>query len=239
MLLGGICGMLVNYLSDILPTSHHLTRPQCSKCHQPYPIIDYALARRCQHCGSAPSLRSRIVLISGPLIGLLLYFFPIPIFTFWETLPLLLYMGVVMVIDIEHRLVLLETSIVGLILCTIYGIVLHGFKVTILGALGGFVIMLLFYLSGVVFNLIMGKIKNQKITEVAFGFGDVSLGTILGSLVGWPATAGVIIIALVAFGVFSLFYILELILSKRYRAFTNALPFAPFLILSTILLFYL
>jgi hypothetical protein len=153
--------------------------------------------------------------------------------------PLVNLSGVVLVIDIEHRIILLETSIAGLILCLIYGFNLQSVKITLLGALGGFGIMLLFYLSGVAFNLIMGKIRNRKITEVAFGFGDVSLGTILGVLVGWPAIAGLILIAITAFGVFSMFYVIGLFLTKRYQAFTSALPFAPSLILSTILLFYL
>ncbi len=239
MILGVICGILINYFSDVLPISHRITLPQCKSCHEPYPFMDYALSRRCPHCGSAQPTRSIIVLISCIVIGILLYFFPISAFNFWETLPLLIYLGVVLVIDIERRVVLYETSIAGLILCLIYGFTLHGFKVTILGALGGFGIMLLFYLSGVAFNLIMGKTRNQKINEVAFGFGDVSLGTILGLLVGWPAITGLIIIALLAFGVFSLFFILGLILSKRYHAFASALPFAPFLVLSVILLFYL
>lgn len=239
IILGGICGIFINYFSDVLPSSHRLTLPQCKNCHQPYPFMDYALSRRCPHCGSTQPARSIIVLISGMVIGILLYFFPLPIFTFWETLPLFVYLGVVVVIDIEHHVILYETSIAGLILCSIYGLTLHGFRVTILGALGGFGIMLLFYLSGVVFNLIMGKIKNQKINEVAFGFGDVSLGTILGSLVGYPLVVGLIIAALLGFGVFSMLFILGLILSKRYRAFTSALPFAPFLVLGLIFLLYL
>ncbi len=239
IIIGGICSIVVNYLADVLPSSHRLRLPKCNNCHKPFPIFQYVLARRCPHCGSAPSLRSRVVLISGPLIGLLLYFFPTSIFTFWETLPLFIYLGVVLVIDIEHRMVLIETSIVGLILCVIYGLSLQGFRVTLLGALGGFGIMLLFYLSGVVFNLVMGKIRHRKITEVAFGFGDVSLGTILGALVGWPAVVGLILIAIIIFGVFSLFYVIGLFLTKRYQAFTSALPFAPSLILSLVILLYL
>jgi len=99
--------------------------------------------------------------------------------------------------------------------------------------------MLIFYLLGIAFNAIIGKIRHQKIDEVAFGFGDVSIGTILGLLTGWPSIAGAIIIAILAFGVFSLVLILTLVLSKRYQAFANALPFAPFLILGTMVLFYL
>ncbi len=237
--IGGLCGILINYFSDVLPMFHRITRPVCQECHQPYSIKDYLLSCKCSYCGNKKPLRATLVFISTIVISLLLYFFPIPAFSFWAALPILMYLGVVAVIDIEHRLVLFETSIVGFVVSMIYGIALRGFLGTLLGAIGGLVIMLLFYFLGIGFNLIMGKIRSQKIDEVAFGFGDVCIGTILGLLAGWPSIVGIIIIALLAFGVFSLFFLLALILSKRYRVFTSALPFVPFLILGTIIMFYL
>jgi len=63
------------------------------------------------------------------------------------------------VIDIEHRLVLFETSIVGFVLFSIYGIILRGFINTIIGALAGFLIMLLFYFLGMAFTKIIGKLR--------------------------------------------------------------------------------
>jgi len=59
------------------------------------------------------------------------------------------------------------------------------------------------------------------------------------SLAGWPAVVGAIIIAILAFGAYSLIYILILLITKKYSAFTSALPFAPFLILGLIVIFYL
>ena len=170
---------------------------------------------------------------------LLLTFFPFAGLGFWVTLPILVFFGLVVVIDIEHRLVLYETSLVGLVLFLIYGIILRGLVPTLSGGLGGLAIMMIFYLTGLLFVKILGRIRQKNIKEVAFGFGDVSAGTFLGLLMGWPAIIGAIIIAIIAFGVYSLALLVVLILTKKYRAFTNALPFAPFLILGVIVIYYL
>jgi len=236
---GVICGILINYFSDVLPISRRLTRPKCKACDRPFTLKDYLFSYKCSNCGHKKSARTFIVLISTVVICVLLNYFPFSVFGFLGALPLLIFMGIVLTIDIEHRLVLLETSILGFVICLIYGIILRGLARTLLGALGGFAIMLLFYLLGLVFNVVMGKIKNQKIEEVAFGFGDVSMGTVLGLLTGWPSITGALIIAILAFGVFSLLFILGLILTKRYQAFASALPFVPFLILGAVVLFYL
>jgi hypothetical protein len=134
---------------------------------------------------------------------------------------------------------LFETSIFGFVLFLIYGIILNGLSRTMIGALAGFLIMLLFYFLGIALTTIAGKIRHQKIDEVAFGFGDVLIGLILGLLTGWPSIFEAITISIYAFGAFSFVLFLALLLSKRYRAFASALPFTPFLILGAIAIFYL
>jgi prepilin signal peptidase PulO-like enzyme (type II secretory pathway) len=99
--------------------------------------------------------------------------------------------------------------------------------------------MLSFYLLGKLFSTIVGKLRHREISEVAFGFGDVLIGGALGFLVGWPAVIGIVLIALVTFGVFSVVYLLVLVLTKRYQSFSTALPFAPFLILGAVFMLYI
>jgi prepilin signal peptidase PulO-like enzyme (type II secretory pathway) len=172
-------------------------------------------------------------------VCILLIYFPFAGLSFWATLPILTLLGVILVIDIEHRLVLTETSILGLVLFLIYGIILNGVKITLFGGLAGFLIMLVFFIFGLVFTKVIGRIRHKEIDEVAFGFGDVSAGTIIGLLAGWPVVIGAIIIAIIAFGAYSLIYILVLLITKKYSAFSSALPFAPFLILGLIVIYYL
>ena len=60
----------------------------------------------------------------------------------------------------------------------------------------------------------------------------------LGLLTGWPTIAGTIIIAILASGAFSLLFIISLVITRKYRAF-SAIPYAPFLILGAIATFYI
>ncbi len=99
----------------------------------------------------------------------------------------------------EHHAVLLETTGAGFILFLTYGIIFLDWKKSLLGALGGLLITLAFYFLGILVSKIVGAIRKKKLSEVAFGLGDVMAATIFGLLVGWPAIVGVIIIAIVSF----------------------------------------
>jgi len=99
--------------------------------------------------------------------------------------------------------------------------------------------MLSFYYLGIAFTKIAGKLRHQKIDEVAFGFGDVCLGTILGLLTGWPSIVGAFFISILAFVAFSFVLFFALFLAKKYHAFSNTLPFTTFLIIGVIAIFYL
>lgn len=239
ILAGGLVGILINYLSDVFPVSRGFTRPGCAKCSHPYTLREYVTFTHCPQCGAKRSKRSFIVLMAAVIICLLLNYFPFSTLSFWASLPLLLFLGVIVVIDVEHRVVLIETSIVGFGLCLVYGIVLHGIPRTLVGGLVGFLIMILFYLLGLAYVKIAGRLRHSQIDEVAFGFGDVMAGAFLGLLLGWPSVFQAILIAIFSFGAYSLIYITILLISKRYQAFSAALAFTPFLILGTIATFYL
>ena len=239
VIVGGLVGILINYLSDVLPVSRRITRPVCAGCSHPYSMRDYLMLNNCSQCGNKRSKRFFIVLIIAIVICILLNYFPFSTLSFWATLPILIFLGVITVIDIEHRVVLIETSIFGFVLFLVYGIILNGLARTIMGGLVGFLITILFYLLGIAYVKIAGKLRHQVIDEVAFGFGDVLAGTFLGLLLGWPSIFGAIIFAIFTFGAYSLIYIVSLLISKRYNAFSTALPFTPFLVLGTVVLFYI
>jgi leader peptidase (prepilin peptidase) / N-methyltransferase len=239
VIFGGIVGVLINYFSDVLPISRRFTQPICEECKQPFSIKEYLIFSSCSTCGKKVSTRPIIVLICSILICILLKYFLLSTLSFWAALPILVFLGVIMVIDIEHRVVLLQTSIFGFVLLFLYGIRLHGFLSTIFGALAGFLIMLIFYFLGIVVTKIAGKLKHREINEVTFGFGDVWIGTILGLFAGWPYIIGAIFISILASAAFSIVLLVVLFLSKKYRAFASTLPFTTFLILGAIVIFYL
>lgn len=239
IIMGLLVGFLINYLADVLPSTHNIIQPTCEECHQPFPIKDYFFSMKCPHCSHRKSLRSIIVLVSMVVVCILLHYFPFHNLGFWATLPILTYLGLVAVIDIEHHLVLGETTLFGIVLFLIYGVVLHGWTQTLIGALAGFLIMLVFYFLGMAFSKIVGKLRHREISEVAFGFGDVTTSGILGLFAGWPVIIGSIILGFITFTVYSVIFLSILILTKKYKAFANALPFTPFLILGMIILYYL
>lgn len=238
-IIGGVVGTLIYYLSDVLPVTRNFSRPQCRVCQQPYSVKEYVVNHTCSQCMNNTSPRFSILFIISIMLCILLNFFPFSTLGFLATLPIMIFLGVVAVIDIEHHLVLIETTLFGVVLFFIYGIIINGLQRTVFGALAGGLIMLTFYFFGLLFSKIVGKLRQQEIEEVAFGFGDVSFGLILGLLTGFPAVIIAIIFSILLFSAYTFVLVFVLLITRRYRAYANALPFTPFLILGAIAIFYL
>jgi leader peptidase (prepilin peptidase)/N-methyltransferase len=170
-------------------------------------------------------------------ITLLLWNTPPELLGFVVGLILLIYFGVVIVIDLEHRLILHPVSLVGGIVGLIIGVWLHGILNTIIGGLAGFGIMLGLYLLGYFIAKWIARVKNQVLDEEALGFGDVMLGGVLGLLLGWPGIVLGIVFAILIGGLVSLVYVLILLIRGRYQSFI-AIPYGPFLVAGAMILLY-
>ena len=235
---GALMAVLINYLSDVLPISRRFSQPICHNCGKLFPTKDYLFSFRCPNCGNRTSARVILVTIFSIIASILVTLYPLDGISYWATLPILVFLGVILVIDIEFRVVLKETSYMGLALFLVYGILMHGISFTFLGGVAGFLIMMALYYLGILFNKLMGRFRGQEIDEVALGFGDVYVGAFLGFFTGWPLIISVLFFAIIASGVFSLFYILVMLLLRRYRTF-SAIPYTPFLILASIAMLYI
>ena len=235
---GLLIGVLINYIADGLPESRRRSQPVCPKCSHPYSLKAYLLFQKCQNCEGSRCLRGYLVLGAAVLFSVLVRFFPFYTLGYWETLPVLLLLGVIIVIDIEHHIVLVQTSLIGIVLFMIYGSLMHGFLKALYGGLAGLAVTLGFFILGIVFTKFLGKLRGKSVNEVAFGLGDVFAGTFLGLLAGWPAIIGGIIAAILIFGAYSVIFLIVLLSSRKYRAFASAQPFTPFLILGVISVFY-
>jgi len=234
--LGWLAGYLVNYLADVLPVTRRFSQPLCPRCAQALPWKDYLLLRGCPACGWKRSTRTLItqaVMLGGSIY---LWLNTPARLNYPLALLLLIWLGVVFVIDMEHRLILHPVSITGALLGFGTGWYAHGWKPTLLGGAFGFGVMLIFYFLGEVFARWMSKRRGEEIEEVALGFGDVNLCGITGLLLGWPVILAGLLFTIFAGGIASLLVIVTLTLRKRYQAFTP-IPYAPFLILA--ILFYL
>jgi hypothetical protein len=121
----------------------------------------------------------------------------------------------------------------------IYGFLMHGFLTSLYGGLFGLLITLGFFIFGIVFTKLLGRIRGKSVNQVAFGLGDVFAGFFLGFLAGQQFIIGGILAGILAFGAYSLVFLIVLISSKKYRAFANPQPFTPFLILGVVAMFYI
>jgi hypothetical protein len=212
-LLGGAAGMLVNTLADVLPPG--AGRP-----------------------GKGRSWRKWIVISGMLLAGLLAFIFPPQGWNFWLTLAVWTYFCLVAVIDIEHRLVLHVTSLVGLALGLLGGTLRAGLPASLVGGLSTLAIQLILFGLGILFARVYQVLRKRAINEVVFGFGDVILGTISGLMLAFPASLYGLVYTILLAGAFSILYLGYLLVSGRYRPGVP-FPYAPFILLGTILVLYL
>jgi prepilin signal peptidase PulO-like enzyme (type II secretory pathway) len=191
IILGWISGVIINYVSDVLPHRRRLVAPFCTNCEKPQPFFNYFLwPRKCPYCDHKRTFRSWIVEILTILAALWLWTQPNLVLGFWLSILVVIYFGTVVIIDLEHHLIMHPVSLVGSILGLIIGIQLHGVINTLLGGLAGFGAMLGLYLFGVLFARYVVRRNQAGFNDEALGFGDVILGGILGLFLGWPGILG-------------------------------------------------
>ena len=238
LFLGWLSGLLVNYLADVLPVTHALSHPICPECQKTFGWSDYLLLRNCRNCGKPRRFRIFIIQLAMTVLPVIFWIFPSRTLTFPLAFLLLVYLTVVLVIDIEHRLILHPVSIIGAVIGFGIGIFLRGKQTTtygitssLLGGIAGFGVMLVIYFLGQLFMKQITKKRGVASDEVALGFGDVNLAGILGLMLGWRAIFVCLFFAILFGGLVSLVIILRMLILKKYKSFT-AIPYAPFLILS-------
>ena len=236
-LFGFLAGLLVNYLADVLPRYRRFVRPRCPNCGEPYSPAGYLALQPCATCGRPRGRRAYLTYAILTAATIFLWIDPSSWLGFWLAYLLLIFLAVVFVIDVEHRLILHPVSIVGAVLGLAIGSFLHGWSVSLLGGAVGFGSMLALYYLGEVFARYMAKRRGLPSDEVALGFGDVNLAGIVGLLLGYPLVIFGLLFAILVGGAFSLVLVIVMLIRRRYEAFT-AIPYAPFLILSVIYALY-
>lgn len=243
ILIGWLTGWIVNYFSDVLPFTRRISHPTCPHCNAPYSWLDYLLFKQCPN-GHSRGIRVWLVQILTIAASMYAWSQPPSKIGFALSVLLILYFGVVVVIDMEHRLILHPTSIAGAILALAIGIIAHGLIPTLLGGLGGFIIMLGFYYLGVLFTRLRAKRLAQQgqepDDEEALGAGDVILVTILGFLVGWPLIWFCILLSILIGGFVSLMMVVGLLLSRKYEknVLMIFIPYGPYFVISAFLIVF-
>jgi prepilin signal peptidase PulO-like enzyme (type II secretory pathway) len=157
---------------------------------------------------------------------------------YWPSFLLSTIMLLVIVIDLEHRLILHVVTGPAAILMGLLGSLdaSRGPVKTVLGGAVGFLVVLGLFLLGGLFARLICRVRGQTLDEVAFGFGDVTLAGVIGLAVGFPGIVVALTLGVLAGGLFSLGYLLFMIARGRYVAFTP-IPYSPFLVLGALVVF--
>ena len=222
--IGVLAGAVVNILAEILP---HFGLQDENTGDETSEIVQTDAA---QVGGSTKrwNLERYIVItiILIPLIGFALSQ-PPP-----HAIPIAFYMIVltlISVIDIEHRLVLSIVLLPSFLIAFVEILITH--RIHVVDALVGYavaqIIVMLYYLMGGLYLRIVNARRKDPVTEIAFGFGDVSLATFCGLIVGYPHVVYMLILMALIGGVMAFGYlVVRLVIVRRYEAHM-AFPYGP------------
>ncbi|MCK5054642.1 MAG: prepilin peptidase [Anaerolineales bacterium] len=246
-ILGWIFGVVINWLADSLPFFRKPAVPRCPACSAPFsPIAWFAIpaviarAWRCEYCGTRRQTRTLLVelLASAGSIGL--YFWSSSPASFWMALIVSVVFLLIIVIDMEHKLILHVVTFPAAIVFVLLGIFNPEMSIgrTLLGGAVGFGLFFLLYLLGGVFARSIAGGQGNDDDEVALGFGDVTLATIIGLAVGFPGVIEALLRGILAAGLFSIAYLIFMKMRRRYSAFTP-IPYGPFLVLGAWWVYFL
>jgi leader peptidase (prepilin peptidase)/N-methyltransferase len=238
IIIGWQSGIVVNYVADVLPLRRRLAKPFCIQCDTDQTWRNYFIwPRKCPVCGYSRNLRVWVVEGCYIVASIFISLYPPYGLGFILGMIVLVYFGVVVVIDLEYRLIMHPVSLVGVVLGLVVGILRVGLLKALIGGVVGFGIMWLLYMLGVVIIKLVDRARGQPVNDVAFGFGDVNLSGVLGLMLGWPLILVSLVVTVLIAGLVSLIYIVIKLITGKYHAFM-ALPYGPFLVIGAVILIY-
>jgi leader peptidase (prepilin peptidase) / N-methyltransferase len=232
LVFGLVIGSFLNVLIFRLDSLNTIwsTRSHCPKCKKKLlwydlvPVFSYIiLGGRCRFCQEKISLQYPIVELStGLLFVFLLFSFGLSIALFYYMIIFSLLV-VILVSDLKTQMMPEIFAWIGLILALLFG--WYFGNLTIPSALWGGVIG-----GGFLALLVYGSLIVSGASEKWMGAGDIKIGAIMGFLVGFPAIILGLFFAFISGAIVGLIYI-----KLQKKTIKESLPFAPFLILSTLL----
>jgi leader peptidase (prepilin peptidase)/N-methyltransferase len=250
IVIGWLAGVIVNTLSDDLPKRRRPQWPPRYPDGAPRPLIAWSgiaaflAGKRASPGGARLSWRC----VWAEVLTMLLMVLAVisaandPRMTMLQLVFWLVYMAIfalITVIDIEHRLILfvviIPSCIIAVIdaLTTSYGATIGD---ALIGGAVGFGVFFVLYMGGFLFTYVLGKLRNQQIDEVAFGYGDVMLITLSGLILGWQALLFTMFITVVLGALGAILYLVVRGLTRRHYSLFTPLPYGPYIVAGTVLL---
>jgi prepilin signal peptidase PulO-like enzyme (type II secretory pathway) len=251
-LAGLAVGAALNSLADSLPPDalgvrHAPMLPRCHYCGARHaPLYWLALISvvvrggRCEHCQAPRRARHLLVeLAAGSSLALLWTWAAPDVARFLAASVIVLTFLLITVIDIEHRLILGVVIYPAIAVVGVTNSLMpdRGLAKTLIGGAVGYGLVWGMYLFAQLFSRVLAWLRRQPLTEVAFGWGDVTLAGLVGLTVGWTAILFAIPIAIFSAGFFSVAYILVQVLRRRYTPYMP-IPYGPFLVLGALVMYF-
>ncbi len=255
IVLGWFAGIFINYVSDVLPLTRCFSHVTCPQCQAPFSWRDYLTLHPCRQCGEKRSLRTWLVQILAVASFAYFWLFPSKALGIPLGMLVLIYFGIIIVIDLEHRLILHPTSLAGAILGLIVGTYINsrlnhqglwiGLGKSLLGGVVGFGAMFLFYQVG----RFVARYRTRKLRaagqadddEEALGGGDVYLAGVLGLMLGLDYIGLALAWGVILGGLVSLLFLVILLIRHRYSdaALMTFIPYGPYFVISAFYLLFL
>ena len=223
--IGLLTGGLINLLADDLPDRIRPQAPHCPRCGHAHPASQWLAVgqwlwggRACAQCGLPTRTRNLAVELGTAALFALLPSVVDPALG-WATLAIVaFYQAVfilVIVIDVEHRLILhvvtFPTTLLAIGLSEF--LANHGWRSAAVGAVTGFLIFYVFFLIG-----------QMAFGPGALGFGDVTLSMTMGAMLGFKLIVLALVMGILIGGVLSVLLIASGRVSRH-----SYVPYGPFL----------
>ena len=246
-ILGWSFGVIINWLADSLPFYRQPAVPRCPACTAPFsPIAWFAvpavIARvwRCEYCGTRRQTRTLLVELLAITGSMGIFTWSSSPASFWSAFLVSVVFLLIIVIDMEHKLILHVVTFPAAIVFIVLGNLDPEMSLgrTLLGGAVGFALFFLLYLLGGIFARNIARGQGNADDEVALGFGDVTLATLIGLAVGFPGVIEALLRGILAAGLFSIAYLIWMKMRRRYSAYTP-IPYGPFLILGAWWVYFL
>lgn len=211
-LIGLFAGGIINVLADDLPVRRRPTHPRCPHCGHRYgPAGWLSIGRRlqgstCPECGQAHRRRPLIVEVCTLLVFAALPSLISPAISLAVYSAYIAVLILIIVIDIEHRLVLHVVTFPSMAAALAASFFLpdNAPLLALAGGLAGFIFFFLAYLLG-----------QRLFGPGALGFGDVTLATMMGLMLGFQRIFFALILGILLAGLWSLLGLLSGRMSRR------------------------
>ncbi len=229
---GVILAIVINILADVLPRhrmddANDLQDPESQQTPAPAPGFFSRLA--------SPRFLMVLVALTAASVAAARADGGAPS---WAIILYLALFLLIAVIDIEHRLILNVIMLPAFVLALVEIAITR--RISLADALVGYAVgqiavMAVFLLGAVYLSLVNAR-KAEPVREVAFGFGDVTLATFCGLVVGYPAVVYMLVLMVLIGGAMAFIYLIARLVVVRRHDPHLAIPYGPAIVAAAALM---